>query len=139
MLKPISDANIEVDMIVLATSRSGSTDLSFTVHRDDYSQALRLVQKAARAHSGCFVAGQRSRGEAVDGRRRHALARRSRHATLRVACDAGARDASRFDLRDQDLRAGSGSEARNLCGDVHKAFELDKVTRPTRGGPLNVC
>lgn len=57
ILKPVSDANIEVDMIVLATSRSGSTDLSFTVHRDDYSQVLRLVQNAARAHSGCFVVG----------------------------------------------------------------------------------
>jgi aspartate kinase len=57
MLKPVSEANIEIDMIVLATSRSGSTDLSFTVHRDDYSNVLRLVQKAARPHSGCFVVG----------------------------------------------------------------------------------
>src|SRR5690349_1602247 len=57
ILKPVSDANIEIDMIVLATSRSGSTDLSFTVHRDDYAQVMRLVQNAARAHSGCFVVG----------------------------------------------------------------------------------
>src|SRR6185295_15587721 len=57
ILKPVSDANIEIDMIVLATSRSGSTDLSFTVHRDDYSQVMRLVQNAARVHSGCFVVG----------------------------------------------------------------------------------
>jgi aspartate kinase len=57
ILKPVSDANIEIDMIVLATSRSGSTDLSFTVNRDDYAQVFRLVQIAARAHSGCFVVG----------------------------------------------------------------------------------
>jgi len=57
ILKPVSDANIEIDMIVLATSRSGSTDLSFTVNRDDYAQVFRLVQNAARAHSGCFVVG----------------------------------------------------------------------------------
>ncbi len=57
ILKPVSDASIEIDMIVLATSRSGSTDLSFTVHRDDYAQVFRLVQSAARAHSGCFVVG----------------------------------------------------------------------------------
>jgi aspartate kinase len=57
LLKPISDANIEIDMIVLATSRSGSTDLSFTVNRDDYDQVFRLVQNAARIHSGCFVIG----------------------------------------------------------------------------------
>ena len=35
-------------MSVLATSRSGSTDLSITVHRDDYAQVFRLVQDAAR-------------------------------------------------------------------------------------------
>jgi aspartate kinase len=57
ILKPVSDAGIEIDMIVLATSRSGSTDLSFTVNRDDYTQVFRLVQTAARAHSGCFVVG----------------------------------------------------------------------------------
>jgi len=57
ILKPVSDANIEIDMIVLATSRAGSTDLSFTVHRDDYSHVFRVVQNAARAHSGCFVVG----------------------------------------------------------------------------------
>jgi aspartate kinase len=57
ILKPVSDANIEIDMIVLATSRSGSTDLSFTVNRDDYAQVFRLVQNAARHHSGCFVVG----------------------------------------------------------------------------------
>jgi aspartate kinase len=57
VLKPVADASIEIDMIVLAPSRSGSTDLSFTVHRDDYAQALRLVQDAASAHSGCLVVG----------------------------------------------------------------------------------
>jgi aspartate kinase len=57
ILEPVADANIEIDMIVLATSRSGSTDLSFTVHRDDYAKVIRLVQGAARAHSGCFVVG----------------------------------------------------------------------------------
>jgi len=41
VLKPISDANIEVDMIVLATGRDGTKDLSFTVHRDDFVEAQR--------------------------------------------------------------------------------------------------
>jgi len=41
VLKPISDANIEVDMIVLATGRDGTKDLSFTVHRDDFLEAQR--------------------------------------------------------------------------------------------------
>jgi aspartate kinase len=41
VLKPISAANIEVDMIVLATGRDGLKDLSFTVHRDDFLEAQR--------------------------------------------------------------------------------------------------
>jgi aspartate kinase len=41
VLKPISAANIEVDMIVLATGRDGVKDLSFTVHRDDFLEAQR--------------------------------------------------------------------------------------------------
>ncbi len=44
VLKPISAANIEVDMIVLATGREGLKDLSFTVHRDDFLEAQRLAR-----------------------------------------------------------------------------------------------
>jgi aspartate kinase len=47
VLQPISSANIEVDMIVLATARDGLKDLSFTVHRDDFLEAQRLAQKTA--------------------------------------------------------------------------------------------
>src|SRR4029078_8441323 len=43
VLKPISVANIDVDMIVLATGRDGLKDLSFTVHRDDFVEAKRLT------------------------------------------------------------------------------------------------
>jgi aspartate kinase len=44
VLRPISAANIEVDMIVLATARDGLKDLSFTVHRDDFLKAQRIAQ-----------------------------------------------------------------------------------------------
>ncbi|HUQ10994.1 MAG TPA: aspartate kinase [Steroidobacteraceae bacterium] len=44
VLKPISAANIEVDMIVLATGSDGLKDLSFTVHRDDFLEAQRLAR-----------------------------------------------------------------------------------------------
>ena len=43
VLKPISDANIDVDMIVVSAARNGKTDLSFTVHRDDYVQTEKLA------------------------------------------------------------------------------------------------
>jgi aspartate kinase len=53
VLKPISAANIEVDMIVLATARDGLKDLSFTVHRDDFLEAQRLAQNITAEFKGC--------------------------------------------------------------------------------------
>lgn len=44
VLRPISAASIEVDMIVLATGHDGRKDLSFTVHRDDFLEAQRLMR-----------------------------------------------------------------------------------------------
>jgi aspartate kinase len=52
VLKPISAANIEVDMIVLATARDGLKDLSFTVHRDDFPEAQRLMQNVTAEFPG---------------------------------------------------------------------------------------
>jgi len=52
VLKPISTANIEVDMIVLATSRDGLKDLSFTVHRDDFLEAQRLTRNMTAEFAG---------------------------------------------------------------------------------------
>jgi aspartate kinase len=56
VLGPVADTSIEIDMIVLATGQS-SADLSFTVHRDDYAQALRLVHAAAASYVGCAITG----------------------------------------------------------------------------------
>ncbi|MEX0943569.1 MAG: aspartate kinase [Pseudomonadales bacterium] len=44
---PISEANIEVDMIVQNVSADGSTDFTFTVRRGDYEQALNILKKVA--------------------------------------------------------------------------------------------
>jgi aspartate kinase len=57
LLKPVSDANIEVDMIVVNTPRGDKVDLSFTVHRDDYARALELTRQAAAKYPGAAVAG----------------------------------------------------------------------------------
>ena len=40
---PISDANIEVDMIVQNIGEDGATDFTFTVHRNDYEQAKDIL------------------------------------------------------------------------------------------------
>ena len=48
VLTTISEAGIEVDMIVQNIgSQDGTVDLSFTVHRNDYAQALSLLEEVA--------------------------------------------------------------------------------------------
>ena len=47
ILGPISDANIEVDMIVQNVAADMSTDFTFTVRRDDYDQARQILENIA--------------------------------------------------------------------------------------------
>ena len=47
ILCPISDANVEVDMILQNVSAEGLTDFTFTVHRVDYDLALATLKKVA--------------------------------------------------------------------------------------------
>ncbi|MGP0175162.1 aspartate kinase [Pseudomonas sp. NCHU5208] len=47
ILGPISAANIEVDMIVQNVSHDNTTDFTFTVHRNDYNNALNVLQMTA--------------------------------------------------------------------------------------------
>ncbi|MGD8378616.1 MAG: aspartate kinase [Gammaproteobacteria bacterium] len=49
ILGPVSDAHIEVDMIVQNVARDGVIDFTFTVHRTDYEQALELVTRQIEA------------------------------------------------------------------------------------------
>jgi len=51
ILGPIADANIDVDMIIQNASVDGITDFSFTVHRNDYQNALGIAKKV-QAHIG---------------------------------------------------------------------------------------
>ena len=48
ILGPISDANIEVDMILQNVSADGTTDFTFTVHRNDFDTALDSLKQTAR-------------------------------------------------------------------------------------------
>ena len=49
ILGPISDANIEVDMIVQNTGSDGTTDFTFTVHKNDYIKAKAILEQTAAA------------------------------------------------------------------------------------------
>jgi aspartate kinase len=47
ILGPVGEANIEVDMIVQNVGADGSTDFTFTVHRNDYERTLEVMRKVA--------------------------------------------------------------------------------------------
>ena len=57
ILGPISDANIEVDMILQNVSADGTTDFTFTVHRNDYETALGSLQDTAKQLKAREVSG----------------------------------------------------------------------------------
>ena len=57
ILGPISDANIEVDMILQNVSADGTTDFTFTVHRNDYETAFASLQKTAKDMDAREVSG----------------------------------------------------------------------------------
>lgn len=47
ILDPISDANIDVDMILQNGTKDGRADFTFTVSRDDYQKTLEILDKIA--------------------------------------------------------------------------------------------
>ena len=57
ILGPISDANIEVDMIVQNVSQDGTADFTFTVHRSDYVSAVEVLGGQARELGAREVSG----------------------------------------------------------------------------------
>ena len=58
ILGPISDANIEVDMIIQNIgSDERTTDFTFTVHRNDYPRAMEILRRTAEALSAREVLG----------------------------------------------------------------------------------
>lgn len=48
ILAPIGAANIEVDVIVQNVSADGTTDLTFTVHKNDMNKAVAVLQSVAK-------------------------------------------------------------------------------------------
>jgi aspartate kinase len=52
ILGPISDANIEVDMIIQNQSVEGKTDFTFTVPRGEYQKSMEVLTASVKAHIG---------------------------------------------------------------------------------------
>lgn len=52
ILGPIADANIDVDMIIQNVGADGSTDFTFTVHKNELNKALTLLRNKVQGHIG---------------------------------------------------------------------------------------
>jgi aspartate kinase len=52
ILGPVSDANIDVDMIIQNVGTDGSTDFSFTVNRGEYAKAMDILKNQVQTHIG---------------------------------------------------------------------------------------
>jgi len=57
ILGSVGDANIEVDMIIQNVGADGTTDFTFTVHRNDYDNALAILNKTAKELGAREVVG----------------------------------------------------------------------------------
>jgi aspartate kinase len=57
ILRPISDENIEVDMIVQNVSLDKKTDFTFTVHKNDYKRAKTVLQEVCEKLGADSAAG----------------------------------------------------------------------------------
>lgn len=60
ILGPISDANIEVDMIIQNIGQDGTTDFTFTVHRNDFDKAVEILNGVAKEIGAREVIGDSS-------------------------------------------------------------------------------
>ncbi len=52
ILGPISEANVDVDMIIQNVGLDGSTDFSFTVHRNEFTKAMGILKGSVQKHIG---------------------------------------------------------------------------------------
>jgi aspartate kinase len=50
ILGPIADANIDVDMIIQNVSADGTTDFTFTVHKNELGKALGILKDKVQSH-----------------------------------------------------------------------------------------
>jgi aspartate kinase len=57
ILGSVADANISVDMIVQNVAGDDTTDFTFTVHRDEFQKALKLLEKVAKSLQAREVTG----------------------------------------------------------------------------------
>jgi aspartate kinase len=52
ILGPVSEANIDVDIIIQNVGLGGATDFSFTVHRNEFAKAMDILKNKVQPHIG---------------------------------------------------------------------------------------
>jgi aspartate kinase len=52
ILGPVSEANVDVDMIIQNVGADGTTDFSFTVHRNEFTKAMDILKHQVQPHIG---------------------------------------------------------------------------------------
>jgi len=57
ILGPIAEANVEVDMIVQNVGADKTTDFTFTVHRNDYKKAMKILREISSKLGAADVSG----------------------------------------------------------------------------------
>jgi aspartate kinase len=57
ILGPIAEANIEVDMIVQNVAADKTTDFTFTVHRNDFKKARKILEESAKQLGASEISG----------------------------------------------------------------------------------
>ena len=57
ILGPIAEANVEVDMIVQNVGADNTTDFTFTVHRNDYKKAMKILREISSKLGAADVSG----------------------------------------------------------------------------------
>ena len=103
ILGPVAAENIEVDMIVQNSGADGTTDFTFTVHRNDFARTLQIVRERASQWGTSEVTGD-DRIVKISlvgvGMRSHAG---HRQPDVSGACRGEHQHPDDFDLGDQDL------------------------------------
>ncbi len=126
ILKPVSDARIQVDMIVMNAPRDGCVDFSFSVDRADYAQAMELARQAADKLGAGEVLGNPAVAKlSVVGVGMRAHAGIASHVFETLAAEGiNVRMVSTSEIKISVLVADRDIDA--AVRSLHRAFELDQ-------------
>ena len=128
----ISDANVNVDMIIQNVSRTGLTDVSFTVGRTDLSKVLRVARRVATE----VKAGRVTHDDGVAKVSVIGLGMRSHSGIAAKMFQALAKESINIDMiSTSEIKISCiirKDQAVKAVRTIHDAFELDKVgVKPT--------